>query len=170
MDKQVLKVKRLHPDAKLPTQANPNDAGFDVYAIDDGTIKLTRVNQGKFALAYVQYKTGLSIEPPEGYHVELFPRSSITKQDVVLANSIGLVDQDYRGEVIFRFKVCIFRNFIIDERTDSATSLHKYLNIYKAGDRIGQFVLRKTYHYEIQEVDNLSNTIRGKGGFGSSGV
>jgi dUTP pyrophosphatase len=96
----------------------------------------------------------LAIELPIGYHCELFPRSSITKMDLMLKNSIGLIDNEYRGELIFRF-----HQFPMVNGTNS---------VYKKGDRIGQIVLRKTIHMPIMVVDELSDTSRGTGGFGSS--
>jgi dUTP pyrophosphatase len=146
----VMKVKRIHPDAVLPLRAKANDAGYDVVAVSDG-----KFSDDGF---YVEYKTGLTLELPLGFHVELFPRSSISKTDLILANGIGLVDNAYRGEIIFRFKCFRAAMREVDEPT-----------IYKKGDRIGQIVIRKTYELPVTEVDELSDTERGVGGFGSSG-
>lgn len=140
-----LKVKKMHQDSVLPSQANSNDAGYDLTAIDDGTWNKDRT--------YIEYKTGISIQPPDGYHTEIFPRSSISKTDLVLANSIGLVDQGYSGEILLRFKY-------IPNRAE--------LKLYKKGDRIGQLVIRKTEKANFVEVNELSETERGDGGFGSS--
>ena len=94
-----IKVKKLHPDAVLPAIANDTDAGYDLVAVDDGECKYE-----KNVLAYRQYKTGLAIEPPVGYHTEIIPRSSITKYGLILKNSLGLIDYSYRGEICFRFQ------------------------------------------------------------------
>ena len=155
----IVRIKLLHPDAKCPVQAHPNsDAGYDVFSIDDGVVK-TEVRRGNpkelDIYLYTEYRTGLAIELPIGYHCELFPRSSITKMDLMLKNSIGLIDNEYRGELIFRF-----HQFPMVNGTNS---------IYKKGDRIGQIVLRKTIHMPIMVVDELSDTSRGAGGLGSSG-
>lgn len=141
-----LRVKKLVPEAVLPTRANPDDAGYDVVAIYDPEVTDT----------YVQYRTGLAIEVPKGYHTEIFPRSSISKYDLVLANSIGLIDNGYRGELIFRFK-------IVPRANGSILS-----KVYEKGDKIGQIVVRRTIDLPILEVENLSDTVRGEGGFGSS--
>lgn len=147
-----IKVRRLHPDAKVPLRANETDAGYDIVAVEDGEISASDA-QGE----YIEYKTGISIEPPAGYHVEIFPRSSISKTDLLLANSIGLIDNGYRGEIRLRFK------FANNSRSEQPSL------IYHKGDKIGQLVIRKTESLSFIEVDELSGTERGEGGFGSTG-
>jgi dUTP pyrophosphatase len=154
----ILKVKKIMPSAVLPTRSHDTDAGYDVYAVESPTRGLDELGN----LLYYQYRTGLAIEPPEGYHVELFPRSSVTKTNMVLGNSIGLVDEGYRGELMFRFK-------IVDDPTFSTMEKPYQRHIYKAGDRIGQIVLRKTERFEIEEMAELVDSARGSGGFGSTG-
>lgn len=146
LDNYKIKVKKMHPDAQLPKQANSSDAGYDLVAIDDGV----------YSNKYIEYDTGLSIEPPEGYHTEIYPRSSISKYDLILANGIGLVDYSYRGNIKLRFK-------FTGSGTDDSLKLR-----YKKGDKIGQLVIRKTEHLEFIEVNDLSETERGTGGFGST--
>lgn len=144
----------MNIDAFIPTQAHPNeDAGYDVYACADG-VDVYHTEGGRRTYLYTEYDTGVAIEPPKGYHVELFPRSSITKADLILKNSIGLIDNNYRGNLIFRFH----------KLQDVDTN-----NIYKRGDRIGQMVIRKTIHMPLMVVDTLTDTSRGTGGHGSSG-
>jgi len=144
-----IKIKRLTPESVIPKKANSEDAGYDIVAIDDGTLS----DDG----TYIQYKTGIAIEPPYGYHTELFPRSSISKYDLVLANSIGLVDFGYRNELLCRFKIVL-----------------PYLKnrqpiLYKKGDKICQLVIRQTVDMEIEEVSELGSSERNMNGFGSSG-
>lgn len=160
-DRQI-RVKKLHPDAVLPAAATKTDAGYDLVAIDDGEVTDT----------YVQYKTGIAIEPPKGYHTEIFPRSSVTKTDLVLANSVGLVDNAYRGEILVRFKIIGPR--VREEKAkvgDRDVYYREQLDPvrYKKGDRIAQLVVRKTNHLEFVWADELSETQRGTGGFGSTG-
>ncbi|NJL70411.1 MAG: hypothetical protein HC888_01775 [Candidatus Competibacteraceae bacterium] len=174
-----LKVTKLDPNAIIPTQANNTDAGHDVYALDDGEFLLGTAEAGYPPLVgharipYVQYRTGIAVEPPAGYHVELFPRSSVSKTDLVLANSIGLIDEGFRGEILLRFKIVPLVNKPLNLSDVEFDELDEYLrkncNLYGRGDRIGQLVLRKTEHYKIEEVETLSTTERGEGGFGSSG-
>lgn len=151
----MIKVKKLHPDAVIPSQATPTDAGFDLVATDDGVVKEGMPVHGDL---YIEYGTGISIEPPEGYHVEVFPRSSISKTHLILANSIGLIDEGYRGEIKLRFRYISHSSF------STAPTL-----AYKKGDKIGQIVIRKTESMPFVEVDDLSDSERGGGGFGSTG-
>ena len=90
---EAIWFKKLDPSAVAPSRAKEGDAGYDLVAIDDGTVD---------ADGFIQYRTGLSIDPPQGYHTEIWPRSSISKYDLALANSIGLVDNGYRGELLVR--------------------------------------------------------------------
>lgn len=163
-----MKTKKLTPDAVTPVHAKENDAGYDLVAIDDGTWADDRT--------YIEYRTGITLEVPLGYHTELFPRSSISKTDLVLANSVGLVDNGYRGELRFRFKY-IPRISIATERayhSENGYCAVPVVNIskpilYKKGDKVGQVVIRKTYDLPVIEVEELSETDRGDGGFGSTG-
>ena len=156
----IVKVKKLHSDAQLPQRGSDIAAGFDVIAVEDPKIV---VDDNTGVVTYVEYRTGIAIEPPEGYHTELFPRSSVSKYDLVLANSIGLGDQDYRGEIIFRYKPVRYKE-------GGCTTRHlEYCNLYKKGDRIGQIVLRKTEIADMIWAEELSDTNRGSGGFGSTG-
>jgi len=152
MSNNFLKFKRLHPDAVIPSKAHNNDAGYDLIAVETGSVKYDNNDN----LLYIEYKTGLSVQPPEGYHTEIFPRSSISKYDLSLCNSIGLIDNEYRGEIILRFNV--LGHYIPNLK-----------NVYKKGDKIGQLVIRKTYNIPVVEVEELEETARGTGGFGSSG-
>jgi len=144
----------LDPNAVLPKQAKENDAGYDLVALEDGVYDDDN--------RYIQYRTGIAIQPPEGYHTEIFPRSSISKYDLMLANSIGVIDEFYNGEILLRFKI-IARTFgrEVCNSTDP--------KIYKKGDKIGQLLIKKTIIAEFQEVDELKLTQRGAGGFGSTG-
>lgn len=137
-----VKIKKLVEYATIPSYAKDGDAGLDITAI-------TVEGNGK----YVEYGTGLSFEVPEGYVGLLFPRSSISKYDLILANSVGVLDSGYRGEVKFRFKMT--------NQTSSAKQ-------YEIGDKIGQIMIVPYPQIEFVEGE-LSDTERGTGGFGSSG-
>lgn len=139
-----IKFKKLHKNASAPEQANPSDAGFDLTAISvewptDGTSN------------FIEARTGLALEIPSGYVGLIFPRSSISKTKHSLRNSVGVIDSGYRGEVRLRFSF-----------DDSNTA-------YSVGDKVGQIVFVKLPVIEMQEVEELSDTERGEGGFGSSG-
>ena len=153
-----IRVKKLHEDAVLPARSTDTDAGYDLVAIDDGEVFYRGdAKSGPHNVLFIQYRTGISIEPDEGYHVEIFPRSSITKTQLILGNSIGLVDYGYRGEVFLRFKV-------------TADPSSSFFQKYNKGDRVAQFVIRKTESAVFEWSTELSESDRGKGGFGSTGT
>jgi len=145
-----VKIKKLHPDAVIPTRATSKDVGYDIIAVDDGTIVKGNCEHTNMwgGILYIQYRTGLAIEPPLGYHTELFPRSSISNYDLILCNSVGLIDNGYRSEILVRFR-------LVGNKT------------YNKGDRIAQLVLRPDYYMYFQLVDELSESDR-VGGFGST--
>lgn len=99
-----------------------------------------------------KYGTGLAFEIPDGHVGLIFPRSSIYKTNERLANCVGVIDSDYRGEV----------SFIFDVIAGSGTP-------YIKGDRIGQLMIVRLPDIEVQEVEELSDTVRGSGGYGSTG-
>lgn len=151
MSNLTLKVKKLYDDVKLPVRATPGSGCYDIFAYGDPAWVYDTNEEG---VKYLEYKTGLSIEPPEGYDAIILPRSSITKTHLILGNSVGYIDQDYTGELLFRFK-------LLSYYTEDPI-------VYKKGDRIGQIRLIKRDEFDIEEVNQLSVTERGEGGFGST--
>ncbi len=147
-----IKIKKLHPDAILPKKAYSTDSGYDLVAIDDGVWSKDGT--------YIEFQTGLAVEPPKGYDIQLRPRSSISNYDLLLCNSVGTVDNGYRGPLNFRFK------FLPIRKTTDTPYIEK---IYKKGDKIGQMILSKVLDSEIEEVEELYNTDRSSNGFGSTG-
>lgn len=140
-----VKIKKLNKDAQIPTYANPGDAGMDVVAT-------SKTEAGD----YIEYGTGLSFEVPEGYVLLIFPRSSVSKKDLILANCVGVLDSGYRGELKFRFKR-LYGPF-------------GYTHCeYHVGDKIGQIMIVPYPKIDFEEVESLSETERGEGGFGSTG-
>lgn len=140
-----IKFKALHKEAFLPHYANPGDNGLDIYCIDNGTIN----REG----GYLEYRTGLSCEIPEGYVGLLFPRSSISKYSLFLTNSVGVLDSSYRGEITFRFKY-----------TGEGTKRYQF------HDRIGQLVIIPAPCVTPEWAESLGISDRGTGGFGSTGT
>lgn len=167
-----VKFKKLIPEATIPIKAHISDVGFDMVA--------TKVNVTE---DYIEYETGIAISLPPGYCALLFPRSSNSKKDLLLANSVGLVDFGYIGELKFRFKrilMPIVQEVMIapptgDILTDAKNTKripglgYRDDYIYKVGDRIGQIVIMPYPEIQFTEVDELEETDRGEGGFGSSG-
>lgn len=146
-----VRIKKLHSNAVIPTYANPGDAGMDLTAISCEWIDNS--NSGK--PSYLRCKTGLAMEIPEGYVGLLFSRSSVThKTSLILGNCVGVIDSTYRGEIEFRFKDIGFEG-----------EYHHYTN----GDRVGQIIILPYPQIEFEEIDELSDSDRGKGGFGSTG-
>jgi len=172
-----MKVKKLHKDAVLPDRAHDNDAGYDLVSVNDGEIKVVQTNKNIWRMLYIEYKTGLAIEPPDGYHIEIVARSSVSKTDLILANCTAIGDQGYRGEYRLRFKVpaISYLDMWAENEEIAVKSFESKINIsgiikYKKGDKIAQMLIRKTEVMSIKEVDELSDTIRGEGGFGSTDV
>lgn len=142
----MVNVKKLRDDAIIPTQGSKYAAGYDLYAAIDAPITIKSEETVKIG-------TGLAFELPEGFFAGIFARSGLaTKQGLRPANCVGVVDCDYRGEVIVAIHNDSNRNTVI-----------------APGDRIAQMVLLPYQSMEFTEVNDLNETDRGDGGFGSSG-
>lgn len=153
-----LKVKKLDPRAHKIQRATDGAACFDVHAID--------VPGGEVSLQPGQtiiLRTGLAFEIPKGYKMNVFSRSGQgIKSDVRLANCTGIIDNDYRGEVMVKLTRDMVTPF------DRATTAEPF--IIREGDRICQAELQEVIEIEFISVDDLSETARGEGGFGSTGT
>lgn len=148
-------VKKLDSNAVIPTYAKHGDAGMD----------LTAISKEYDEHGNVCYGTGLAFELPNGFVGFLFPRSSNTKKDLILGNSVGVIDSGYRGEVVLKFKA-IDTQYLQDGKL---TFLKRdFMKEYNIGDRIGQIVIMPVPQIEFNIVDELSATDRGVGGFGST--
>jgi dUTP pyrophosphatase len=143
-----IKIKKLVNNAVIPTYAKDGDAGMDMTC--------TKIN---YTEDYVEYETGISMEIPKGYVGLIFPRSSNSKKDLLLKNSVGIIDSGYRGPINFRYAVV--QHVSSNERYDGYKE-------YMVGDRIGQIMILPYPEIEFVESEELSNTERGEGGFGSS--
>ena len=141
-----VRFKKLSLKAVTPSYAKPGDAGLDLTAI-----QYTVDPEHNF----INYYTGLAVEIPEGYVGLLFPRSSVSKTDLSLANSVGVIDSGYRGEIIFRYKFKKDAHFASMRR-------------FKEGERVGQLLILPYPVIELEQVNELSLTERGEGGFGST--
>lgn len=147
----TVKIKKLNENAVIPKYSKNGDAGMDLVATSKVYDEFENVSYG----------TGLAFEIPEGYVGLLFPRSSICKQDLILSNSVGVLDSGYRGEVSFKFKLL---NNYYGGRNDIS-----HYESYNVGDRIGQIIIIPHPKIEFEEVSELSETDRNIGGFGSTG-
>ena len=156
-----IKIKKLDPNAVIPTRAHESDAGLDLSATSK------KVRNG-----YIEYGTGLAIEIPKGYAGFIFPRSSVSKKDLMLANAVGVIDAPYRGEIKLRFRrvpatehVRILGQFVSVFDKDA-----EFVDLYEVGDRVGQLIILPLPEVTLVEVDELEDSERGDGGFGSSGA
>lgn len=169
-----VRIKKLHENAIIPTYAKKGDAGMDLIAVD----KHYDVH------GCVVYKTGIAVEIPEGYVGLVFPRSSVSKVDLTLTNSVGVIDSGYRGEIIVKFKPALM--FMLKEENLISTEDDVFYCAdgvelpwddripisaidYKVGERIAQLIIIPYPQIEFEEVEELTQTERGDGGFGSSG-
>lgn len=137
----ILKIKLLNNKAIIPYYASSMDVGLDIH--------LTHKIKEENGISY--FGTGLSIEPPDGYYMEIHPRSSLPSKGWMLANSTGIIDPGYRGELIVAL-------IPVEESLDISFPA-KYV----------QLILRQIYRPRISIEDNLSVTDRGNAGFGSTG-
>lgn len=141
-----VKIKKLHKDAAIPKYGKPGDAGMDLTATE---IEYKRDGH--------LYKTGIAIEIPKGYVGLLFPRSSVSKKKLSLSNSVGVIDSGYRGEIMFSYRLTQNPNHILAQ------------DVYQVGERVGQIVIMLYPEIEFLEVEDLTDTERGVGSFGSTG-
>ena len=165
MNKEVLKVrvKKLVPEAQIPKYAHYGDAGMDVVATS-----MTVTDD------YVEYGTGLAFEVPKGYVMLIFPRSSNSKQDLLLCNSVGVLDSTYRGELKVRYKRTIRMSdegkavYLVNAGTVEFVTFDSTKR-YNTGDRVCQIMIIPYPEVTMEEAEELSDTDRGAGGFGSTG-
>ena len=143
-----IKIKKLNPEAIIPTRGSQSAAGYDLYACTEEesvTIK---------AHTTVKIGTGLAIAVPDGYFGAIFARSGLaSKRGLAPANKVGVIDCDYRGEVM--------------------VALHNHSSVAQTvakGERIAQLVITPYVVADFEEADELSETVRGEGGFGSTGT
>lgn len=134
-----VKIKRLNDKSILPTKAHTTDAGYDLYA-----------SSCHYEDGMLHYGTGVAVEIPVGYVGLVFPRSSIANTHLTLSNSVGVIDSGYRGEIKAKFRKGGTRG-------------------YNVGDRIAQLIIMPYPEVTFEEVDELSDSDRGEGGYGSSG-
>lgn len=135
-----IKFKKLHPFARTPRQANPGDAGFDLYVL---------TYEGKDRV--MTYHTGIAVQIPEGYVGLLFSRSSVYRTDLRQTNCVGVIDSGYRGEIMVKFDI-----------------ISMYPEVYRRGDKFCQLVIMPVPEVTYTEVEELDESVRGEGGYGSS--
>lgn len=148
MEKNLVKVKKLRPEAILPSYGSPSAAGADLYALPE--TEAVTFSPGETRLI----PTGIAMEIPEGFAGFIYARSGIaSKRGLAPANKVGVVDSDYRGEIM--------------------VALHNHsgsMQEIKKGERIAQMVIAPYLTACFEEAETLDETERGEGGFGSTGT
>ena len=171
----VIKFKKLHPDAIIPAYQTDGSAGFDLHALE-----FTRLNSDR---GIVMVRTGLAVELPAPVDVKLYgsdfleslgcaserqtihyelqirPRSGLSKKGIIIVNSPGTIDSDYRGEIQ------IMMRLLHGDRREQQPDRREI----EKGDRIAQGIVNMIVKPTITEVESLSETVRGENGFGSTG-
>lgn len=147
----IVNIKKLSSNATIPTYSNDGDACLD----------LTATDVYHDAYGNMVCEIGIAIEIPEGHVGLIFPRSSIVKKVLCVANSVGVIDSSYRGPLKVVFKPA--PAFKMDNFSGDMAEM-------KVGERVAQLMILPLPYIILQEVDELSDTIRGEGGFGSTGV
>jgi len=187
---QVLKNETYQSVDNLPKKGTDRATGFDVIVTSEPEIIGETYSNGTYKrVDYVQYKTNLKLAVQKerefstfghtdlDYDILAFPRSSISKYNLVLANCIGLIDADYRGEVLLRFKYQWQPEDygVYTHESNDVSPLYTYIGgklniekIYKKGDKVCQLKVTKVENVTFQLVEELDSTNRGEGGFGST--
>lgn len=148
-----IKVKRLHPKAVIPQYATEGAACFDLHAVLPDDVDVYIVDDTLSSSSYRVFRTGLAFEIPKGFAMLIYSRSGHGfKHDIRLANCVGVIDSDYRGEVLVKLR----------------SDYNGYLQV-NAGDRIAQAMIIPIPRIGFAEASELGGTVRSVGGFGSTG-
>lgn len=164
----TVRVKKLRDDAVIPVKAHPTDAAYDLCVCEDITL---------LPGEYVKAGTGLAFAIPEGWRGMIYPRSGLGCKGLTLKNTVGVIDSSYRGEV----KLPLFNNnptyawrhstgpVFGTEMTELVPNTEGIIHVHK-GDRVAQMCIELVPDSALVEVEELDETERGQGGFGSSGI
>ncbi len=151
----IIRFKKLHPNAVTPAYSRDGDAAVDLTAVS------TYIDDNMNLIC----ETGIAIEIPKGYVGLIYPRSSLINYNLTLSNHVGVIDSNYRGEIIFKFKFTPKVDLSKDQ-----IAFEKELLSYRPGNRIGQLIIQPIPEMSFVEVNELTPSNRGAAGFGSSGV
>jgi len=181
---QIL-IKKV-AELNIPKRGTPEDAAYDIIAASDPIIVGEKIERYLDGLAnawkridYIAYKTNLFLSPQDlvkakqttKFHTLLLSRSSISKKNLILANSVGLIDNGYRGELEFRFKYIIQPEDLISVAEYGMSKFYCNISvnsIYAKGDKIGQIKAEPNIDIDFEVVEELDQTTRGAHGFGST--
>lgn len=155
---------------KILLPAHVGDAGYDIIASSKPKIVGVEPITNYFSrIDYIEYDTDLIIAPDSGIHTYIFPRSSISKTNLVLANSVAVIDNGYRGTLKLRFRYLIQPNDLILSGRNILSEVNMN-TVYQQGDKIAQLVFSETLTPNLELVKDFDETTRKQGGFGSTGV
>lgn len=161
----TLKVKILNDKVPYVKKAHDTDSGIDLFCVG-----IKQKTEDVFF-----FETGIAVEPPAGYYTEVVPRSSIYKTRWMMANSIGIIDQDYRGQIFVPMRLIPSCFDIEEEKLDKENLFYGFQRKHSfkikeeiIGTRFAQLIFRKIEPCNIEIVDELNETVRGEGGFGST--
>jgi dUTP pyrophosphatase len=178
--KNIEILVKNNENLKLPEKAHETDACYDIFASGEPTIvgRPFRGSHGNYKIGdftkwdsidYIEYPTGLFMKPQEGLSIDARARSSISKYNLVLANSVGTIDNQFRGELRLRYKyifqpsdLCILNTYVFGKIDEN--------KIYKKGDKIAQIKIAEDQNVDFKFVEELDETERGETGFGDSGA
>lgn len=164
------KIVLLDTKAEVPSKAHETDTGYD----------LKMIGVDKIEGDVIFFKTGISIQPPKGFYFEIMPRSSISKLPLELANSVGVVDEEYTGEIIIPIRIThpamgqeqkgvSFPNGIVKIFGARPTTMSVLAQlVLERKPKLCQLILRKRYETDFEVVSSVELTDRGVGGFGST--
>ncbi len=165
-----MNISYIDPYDFLAGAAYEGDAGIDLRAASEPLIMGHRLKGNEWKhIDYIEYDTNIKIAPSKTKTTTfLFPRSSVSRYNLILANSVGVIDSGYRDTIKVRFKYVAQPSdyFVFEKWLILVPDLER---IYKRGDKIAQLIFGRTEQPTFKKVDKLPESKRGKGGFGSSG-
>lgn len=153
-----VKIKELKPGF-FPHKGSAGAAAFDCFA------SWSKYNKEK---GFLEVGLGFAIAVPSGHVMKLFPRSSVSNKGLSLANSVGIIDPDYRGEVVARFYPNASSIMAVNKDATQQWVVDYCESLFSAGTACAQFMIEKQEEVELEKVDKLDETERGEGGFGST--
>ncbi len=152
--------EKLDKNSITPVKANSNDSGWDLFACSDVEIEARIINNVEYIVNFI-YDTGVRVAFPENTCGFVYPRSSIKKYDLILSNSVGVIDEGYRGSIKVAFRPIV---------PLPKHGLDANYKVYQKGDRIAQLVITRRENFQLVEGIVSTDTARSTGGFGSSGA
>lgn len=150
----------VNENAKKPIRANETDSGWDLFTCSDPEVEIRKI-QGKDYIVNFIYDTGVRVAFPNNVCGFVYPRSSVKKYDLIMSNSVGVIDEGYRGNIMVAFRPIV--PMLAFDKMES-------FSMYRKGDRIAQLVITRRENFVLVDGNVSTDTSRSTGGFGSSGI